>query len=117
MKNENQIVLCGANAYEQKYYFNEQFNGIPESIKEELRVICVLFTQEVGGIFTIGFDQDGMLTLQTDVADDDFYYDEIASGLLVGEVRRNRQELFESLGLFYKVFVLKEDITNLIEEE
>ena len=117
MKNEDQIVLCGANAYEQKYYFNEQFNGIPESIKEELRIICVLFTEEVGGIFTIGFDQDGILALQTDVADDDFYYDEITSGLLVGEVRRNRQELFESLGLFYKVFILKEDISSLIEEE
>ena len=50
-------VLCGANAYEMKYYFNEQFNGIPESIKKELNIICVLYTEEVGGIFTIGFDE------------------------------------------------------------
>ena len=42
------LVLCAANAYEQKYYFNEQFSGIPESIQEELRILCVLFTQEVG---------------------------------------------------------------------
>ena len=48
-------VLCGANAYEMKYYFNEQFNGIPDSIKEELHIICVLFTEEVGGVFTIAF--------------------------------------------------------------
>ena len=34
---ENKIVLCGANAYEKKYYFNEeQFKMIPESIKEEI---------------------------------------------------------------------------------
>ena len=38
MRGENQgqkqanIVLCGANAYEQKYYFNETFQGIPQSI-------------------------------------------------------------------------------------
>ena len=50
---EKRIVLCGANAYEQKYYFNEKFAGIPESIKEELHVICVLFTEEGGGVFTI----------------------------------------------------------------
>ena len=46
-------VLCGANAYEKKYYFNEKFSGIPDSIKEELHIICVLFTEEIGGIFTI----------------------------------------------------------------
>ena len=40
---ENKIVLCGANAYEKKYYFNEeQFKMIPDSIKQELHVICVL---------------------------------------------------------------------------
>ena len=54
---ENKIVLCGANAYEKKYYFNEeQFKMIPESIKEELHIICVLFTEEVGGVFTIAFE-------------------------------------------------------------
>ena len=57
---ENKIVLCGANAYEKKYYFNEeQFKMIPESIKEELHIICVLFTEEVGGVFTIAFEEDG----------------------------------------------------------
>ena len=39
---EEAIVLCGANAYEKKYYFNEMFKGIPDSIKEELHIICVL---------------------------------------------------------------------------
>ena len=31
---EDRIVLCGANSYDMKYYFNEQFDGIPESIKD-----------------------------------------------------------------------------------
>ncbi|MEZ3505658.1 MAG: hypothetical protein K1W10_01610 [Lachnospiraceae bacterium] len=106
--NDKRIVLCGANAYEQKYYFNEKFAGIPESIKEELRVICVLFTEEVGGIFTIVFEEDGMIVLETDAEEDDLLYDEIGSGLLVGEVRRNRQELLESLQLYYRVFILQD---------
>ncbi len=114
---DNRVVLCGANAYEQKYYFNEQFNAIPDSIKDELRIICVLFTEEVGGIFTIVFEEDGTLSLETNAEENDFYYDEISSGLLVGEIRRKRQDLLESLSLYYRVFILKEDVSSLLEEE
>ena len=63
---QKKIVLCGANAYEKKYYFNKEFDKIPESIKEELHIICVLFTEEVGGIFTFCFDEEGNLEMETD---------------------------------------------------
>ena len=33
---DEKIVLCGANAYNQKYYFNEEFDSLPESVKKEL---------------------------------------------------------------------------------
>lgn len=111
---EERIVLCGANAYEQKYYFNEKFAAIPDSIKEELHVICVLFTEEVGGVFTIVFEKDGSVSLETDAEEDDLLYDEISSGLMIREIRRKRQEMLESLSLYYRVFILKEDISTLI---
>ena len=110
-------MLCGANAYEQKYYFNEKFDGIPQSIKDELHIICVLFTEEVGGIITIVFDEDGTLSLETQASDDDFYYDEVSSGLLISEIRRKRQDLLESLSLYYRVFILHEDVSGLLDEE
>jgi len=113
---EERIVLCGANAYEQKYYFNEQFQGIPDSIKDELHIICVLFTEEVGGIFTIVFESDGSVSLETQGEEDGIYYGGITSGLLVSEIRRKRFELLESLSLYYRVFVLKEDISDMLEE-
>jgi hypothetical protein len=108
------MVLCGANAYEQKYYFNEKFNAIPDSIKDELHVICVLFTNEVGGVFTIVFEKDGSVSIETDAYEDDILYDEIGSALLVKEVQKHRQELFESLSLYYRVFILHEavDVTE-----
>lgn len=114
---EKRMVLCGANAYEQKYYFNEKFAAIPESIKEELHVICVLFTEEVGGIFTIVFEEDGSINLETNAEEDDLLYDEISSGLLVREIRRNRQEMLESLQLYYRVFILHENVLDELEEE
>ncbi|MDE7446586.1 MAG: hypothetical protein K2N15_12935 [Lachnospiraceae bacterium] len=112
---EETIVLCGANAYEKKYYFNEKFAGMPDAIKEELRIICVLFTEEIGGVFTIEFEKDGNVNMRTEYAEDDFLYDEIGSGLLVNEVRLKRQEMFESLSLYYKIFILHEDVGELLE--
>ena len=113
---EEKIVLCGANAYDKKYYFNQKFDKIPDSIKDELHIICVLFTEEVGGIITFAFDEEGTLVIETNAADEDFYYDEISSGLLVREIRRKKQELFESLSLYYKVVILGEDLSSLLDE-
>lgn len=117
MSETENMVLCGANAYEKKYYFNEKFKNLPESIQEELHIICVLFTEEVGGIITIEFEQDGSPKICTQAADEDYLYDEVGSGLLVSEIRRKRQELFESLKLYYRVFILHEDVSGLLEEE
>ena len=113
---QKKIVLCGANAYEKKYYFNKEFDKIPESIKEELHIICVLFTEDAGGVFTVVFDEEGQIALETDAYDEDVLYDEISAGLLINELRKKRQELFQSLELYYRVFILKENIDGLLEE-
>ena len=111
------VVLCGANAYEQKYYFNEQFKAIPQSIKDELHIICVLFTEEVGGIFTLVFEEDGTLNMETTAEEYDIYYDEIGSGLLISKIRQTKQDLFESLSMYYRVVILHEDLGSLLCEE
>ena len=113
---DKMTVLCVSNSYEQKYYFNEQFKGLPESIKEELHIICVLFTEDAGGVFTVVFDEEGQIALETDAYDEDVLYDEISAGLLINELRKKRQELFQSLELYYRVFILKENIDGLLEE-
>lgn len=112
---DGRIVLCGSNAYEKKYYFNPLFDSVPELVKEELHIICVLFTEEAGGVFLIVFEPDGSISMETEAAEEDILYDDITAGLLVSEIRRHRQTLFEELQLFYRVFVLKEDIT--LEDE
>lgn len=111
------VVLCGANAYEQKYYFNPVFRQIPESIKKELNIISVLFTQEAGGIFTIVFEEDGSISIETNADEEDITYDEITAGLLVSEVRRKRQDLFEALGLYYRIYVLHENPADILDAD
>lgn len=114
---EERIVLCGASSYEQKYYFNKIFEKMPKSIQDELHIICVLFTEEAGGVITFVFEPDGSLSIETEAAENDFLYDEISSGLLVNKIRSTRQELLESLALYYRVFVKQEDISALLSEE
>ena len=107
---DEEIVLCAASAYEQKFYINPEFDALPESIKEELQIMCVLYTEDVGGILMLAFDEDGNLELKVDHAENDFAFDEIGSVLKIKELQHTKRELFESLELFFKVFYLGEEL-------
>ena len=107
---DEEIVLCAASAYEQKFYINPEFDALPESIKEELQIMCVLYTEDVGGILMLVFDEDGNLELKVDHAENDFAFDEIGSVLKIKELQHTKRELCESLELFFKVFYLGEEL-------
>ena len=112
-----QVVLCGANAYEEKYWLNPLFDKIPDSMKEELRAICVLFTQEAGGVFLLVFDEDGVLEPETFSNEDDITYDNVSAGLLTGAVRRRRADMFRTLEMYYRICVKHEDAASVLTEE
>ena len=103
-----EVVLCAANSYEKKYYLNPDFQALPESIRQELQIMCVLYTEDIGGLFMVVYDEEGHLELKVDHEDDDFAFDEIGSILKIKELQRTKEELFESLELYYKVFYLGE---------
>ena len=100
---QDRIVLCGASAYEQKYYFNQDFDSLPEAVKKELQIMCVLYTQDVGGIFLLEFDGRGNLHFRTEAAEDDFSYDEIGSVLKIKELQRTKEGLLRSLEMYYQL--------------
>ena len=102
------IVLCGANAYEERFYLNDSFSALPESIKEELKIMCVLYVNEIGGILTLEFEEDGTLCFRTEAAENDFMYDDIGSVLKIKQLQREKRELLEALEMYYKVFFLGE---------
>ena len=107
MYQEN-VVLCGASAYEQKFYLNPDFDLLPETIKQELKILCVLFTADVGGVLTLEFDSEGRLSLKVEADEGDRLFDEIGSALKIKQIQSERKELFESLEMFYRVFFLEE---------
>lgn len=111
------VILCGANAYEKKYYFNKKFDKIPENIKEELHIICVLFTEEVGGVFTIGFTPLGEVEMDAQKDEGDLLYDDIGAELLKKEIRRKKADMLKALSIYFKVTFLHQDAGSLLDEE
>lgn len=112
---DGNMVLCGSNSYERKYYFNEEFSGLPEAIQKDLQVMCVWFTEECGGILTMEFEEDGTLEFKHTTSEYDGYYDEIGADLKIKQFRRERRELLEALELYFKVFYLGETMEDAQE--
>ena len=93
---------------QRKYYLNPEFGKLPDAVKDELKSMCVLFTEEVGGVFELLFEEDGELMMRTSAEDNDVVFDEIGAGLLVKRIRSERKQLLEELSLFYRVVFLGE---------
>ena len=110
MFESDEIVLCGASSYTKKYYLNENFDGLPESSKDELKIMCVLYTEDVGGTLQLVYDEDGNLEFPTEAEDGDLLYDEIGSVLKIKQLQNTKRELLEALELYFRVFFLGEEM-------
>ena len=111
---QDKVVLCASSAYEKKFWLNEDFRGLPEQIKQELKIMCVLFTEDIGGILSLEFEEDGTLVMRVDSEESDYLYDEIGSVLKIKQLQREKAELLEAVELYYKVFFLGEDASDLL---
>ena len=78
---QDKVVLCGANSYEEKYYLNPDFDRLPDHVKDELKIMCVLYVNDVGGILTLVFEEDGELCFEVTSEDFDPTFDDIGSHL------------------------------------
>ena len=90
-------MLCGANSYTQKYYLNPDFASLPESVRQELQILCVTFTEDVGGSLTLRFDEDGRLQLDVWQESGDYLFDEIGAEYKIRQIQREKQELLSQL--------------------
>lgn len=100
-------VLCACSAYEQKFYLNPVYSSLPDAVREELKIISVMLTEDVGGVFTMAFEEDGTLFLSTTAKENDLTYDEIGSYLKIKQIRQEKEELFEELEQYYRTFFIE----------
>ena len=111
-----EIVLCGSSRYTKKFFFNKEFDSLPEGIKKELNIMCVMYTEDVGGTIQLNFDPEGNLDIVTDANEDDFSYDDIGATFKVRKLQRERKEFFNSLEIYYKVLYMGESPEELKKE-
>lgn len=104
---DGKVVLCGANSYEQKYYLNPDFEQLPSDVKDELKIMCVLYVNDVGGILALVYEENGHLCFEVTSKEFDPMFDEIGSQLKIKELQREKQDLLEALQMYYKVFFLE----------
>ena len=83
--------------------------GKPDSIKDELKAMCVIFTEDIGGILTLEYNEEGELKFKVRTDEQDYLFDEIGCGLRIKDLQMKKRELLEALELYYKAFVLGED--------
>ena len=103
-------VLCASSAYEQKYYLAKEFETLPQAIKDELKIMCVLYTEDIGGIISLVFDEDGSLMFEVSSKEEDLLFDDIGSVLKVKQLKQEKQDLLEALEMYYRVVFLKEEV-------
>ena len=106
---DEKVVLCGANSYEEKYYLNPDFDQLPGQVKDELKIMCVLYVHDVGGILTMVFEENGELCFEVTSEEFDPMFDDIGSQLKIKELQTEKRDLLAALQMYYRVFFLGEE--------
>jgi len=107
---QDEVVLCVSNAYEKKYYLNDDFAALPEAVKQELQIMCVLYTEDIGGQLSLVYDDNGNLNFNVSSDEGDLLFDEIGSVLKIKQIQKEKVELLEALEMYYRVFFLGEEM-------
>lgn len=57
-----------------------------------MKIMCVLYVHDVGGILTLVFEENGELEFEVTSAEGDPMFDEIGSRLKIKEIQTRREE-------------------------
>jgi hypothetical protein len=95
-------VLCGANAYVEKYFLNPRFHNLPKDVQESLQKISVVFTEDIGGVFLMQFDEEGKLQIISIPEEGDYQYDTIGAELKKKKIVSDYKDLFSKLEEYYR---------------
>ncbi|MBP3240744.1 MAG: hypothetical protein J6M92_09385 [Oribacterium sp.] len=97
----NNVVLCAANSYNQKFFMNPEYNNLPDDVLKELKIISVEYTEEIGGIFLMEFNADNKLVLKSMHEDGDVMFDEDNSRKKIDSIAEKYEALFTKLETYY----------------
>lgn len=106
--NLKKTVLSAASCYNKKYYIEPNMEKkLPTQIKEEIKALVASMAEKLHCIFTLGFYEDGSVYIETMSNESDFDFDEIGAGLETERIKREKADLFNSLSLWYNIYLGK----------
>ena len=108
-------VLAGASRQKQKYFFEPEFNTLPQTVKDEIRNICIIMAERLGCTFLISFEDSGDILFEIVKNEGDFDFDDIGAELEIKSLKREKKELIKALKLWY-VINMTEDGAKIREE-
>lgn len=108
-------ILAAASWEKQKFYFSSEYDAIPQSIKQDIQIICVTMAEKLCCTFIMRFDEDGNVYFETVRGEDNFDFDEIGAELEIKEIQRKDKELLNALRLWYLIY--KTDKGESVREE
>lgn len=106
---QDKVVLCGASSYEKLFYLNPDFDNLPQDVKDQLKIMCVFFTEKVGGRLMLEYDENGNLEFSVSANEADAMFDEIGSALEIKKLQAEQRDFLESLEMYFRVFFLGEN--------
>ena len=101
-------TVAAASFSKQKYFLAEEFSALPEEIKNDIKVVCVLTAQKLGCTFALDMDETGDISFRLIRDTDDLDFDEIGAELEIKEINRKEKELLKALKLWYTIFKTEE---------
>lgn len=101
--NKNLIPIIVSNSYIKKYYIDERLTSLPKEIRDNLKIAFVKFTEEVGGVLQVVFDNENYeIFLTIDKSDDDIVFDEIDAKYKLSKIEKENEKVFDDIATFCK---------------
>jgi hypothetical protein len=97
-------IIVAASHYEQKYFFNAEYSGLPMNIQKELKEKIIKFAEVNKCTVNLGFYPNGEMVLEAFGKEEDIYYDEISVGLKVKEFKKEEDLLLTSIYTWHEIF-------------
>lgn len=100
----DKMVLAAASFDKQKYYMDEGFSDLPQSIKDEIKTICVVLADKLMCTFLIGFYTNGDVYFETVKSEELLDFDDIGAELEIKALEKEKAEFIKALSLWYLVY-------------
>ncbi len=97
------IVLAGASREKQKYFFEPRFAALPQTVKDEIRNICIIMAERLGCTFLISFEKSGDVLFEIIKNEGDIDFDDIGAELEIKSLKSEKKELIKALKLWYVI--------------